>query len=416
MKALFRLFLPFIFLVGCHKSPQQLPEISEADLQKAATIEQTLQQEIEKGDLLEALETEDGELQQRGFLVSRFIKKLIDLILPEHLEAFDRNHTGLNEKQETFVEYRGVYGRCHQFRVFYKYKDSRVENVEWASSVLSVPVKDKSNINAGVVLAPTLDGFTPFIESGLWLKLCRKGLATLMPESLYRKQEGQWQKLHFDPTPPYKTVDEYSLYEESIQRYEFVLNKNVEILRSFDTLMTDRQDRLVDFNIMNVEPQRVGFWGSSFGAVVGALVVAKDPKIKAAVLTVGGGDLPYVVSRSKISLFKKTRRAQMKLLGINSINEYEAFISQYLQSDPLKYAKKTDAKRLYMILAKKDKSVPTKAQYELYNQFGQPENSRLRAGHVLTLLFTSWFNSGISRRSIDSLIQKLEKEPRGQSL
>ncbi len=414
MKVRFACLLSLFLFLGCQKSPQQLPEISENDLQKAAVIEQTLQREIEKGELLEALQTDDDELQQRGFLVSRFIKKLIDLILPAHLEHFDSNHAGLSEKQETFVEYRGVYGRCHQFRVFYKYKDSRVENVEWASSVLSVPVKDKANINAGVVLAPTLDGFTPFIESGLWLKLCRKGLATLMPESLYRKQEGHWQKLHFDPTPPYKTVDEFSLYEESIQRYEFVLNKNIEILRSFDSLMTDRDDRLTDLNVMNVEPQRVGFWGSSFGAVVGALVVAKDPKIKAAVLTVGGGDLPYVVSRSKISLFKKTRQAQMKLLGIQSINEYETFISQYLQSDPLRFAKKTDAKRLYMILAKKDRSVPTKAQYELYQKFGQPENSRLRAGHVLTLLFTSWFNSGISRRSIDSLIQKLEKQPRKQ--
>ncbi len=406
------LLISSFFLAACQRDGQTLPEITDKDLQQAVEIESVLQEEIEKGDIVEALETlgEDGELSERGIVLSRIVARLLKLIMPNHLEKFDRFHPGLSEKQQTFAEYKGVFSGCYQFRVFYPYTDSRVNNVHWASSVLSIPAKSKDNSGSGVVLAPTLDGFTPFIETGLWLKLCRKGIANLTPESLYQKNNDQWEKIHFDPTPAYKSIDEYTLYEDSIKRYENILNINLDILRNFEKLMTDRDQKIEQLNVMSVKPKQVGFWGSSFGAVVGALVVAKDSRIKGAVLTVGGGNLPYVISRSKIALFKNTRRKQMQLLGIKSIDDYENFIARYIESDPLDFAKKSDRNRLHMIVAKKDSSVPTKAQYELLESFGTPNYSRIESGHILALLLTSWLNGAATRRSLDFLSEKLQED------
>ncbi len=404
------LLLFSFFLLSCDGGSGELPEITKQDVEKASELETLLQSEIHKGDIVEALEF-DGDVQQKGFVTHRLIKELIGYILPDHIQFFDKHHKGLNEELDTFAEYGGVYGRCYQFRVFYKYKDSRIGGVKWASSILSIPAKNSNSVMGGVVLAPSLDGFTPFVESGLWLKACRKGLATLMPESLFRKNGGEWQKLHFDPTPPYKTVDEYSLYEESIRRYENLLKINVDLLKNIGSIKTDRGSELQSLNVMEVNPKRVGFWGSSFGAIVGSLVVAKDPSIRAAVLAVGGGDLPYVVSRSQVGLFRKTRREQMKLLGIDSIDGYEDFISNYIESDPINYAKASDAPRLHMIIAKNDRSVPTQSQYQLWRKFGSPSNTRIQSGHVLTLLLTAWFRRGPSRRALDSLVEKLSQEP-----
>ncbi len=408
-KKLFLLILIFLF-TACEKFVVKLPEITEHDLRQEKEIKDLLREEIYKGEIVELLENPPSELNQKGLITNLLLDKIISKIMPKHLLEFDKNHQGLSQKKEAFAQYKGVYGRCHQFRIFYPYRDSRLEGVAWASSILSTPALNASKTQAGVVLAPTLDGFTPFIENGLWLKLCRKGLATLMPESLFRKNESGWEKIHFDPTPKYKSVNEFNLYEESIRRYEVVLNRNIELMRNLNNLKTDQDWLISDLNIMKVDPDRVGLWGSSFGAVVGALVVAKDPRIKGAVLTVGGGNLPYIISHSKIDLFKTTRTEQMKLLGLKNLTDYQTFISHYIQSDPLHYAKKSDSSRIYMILASKDTSVPAKGQFELYKKFGEPSNTRLNSGHVLALLFISWFDSGPSNRAINTLVNKLEKD------
>jgi len=392
--------------MACGPVQRSLPKITSEDIQKAKNIESTLQDEIFKGELVEAMKGDDA-LEQRGIVISGIMSRLIRMVMPKHLEIFNQIEPPFVNKEESFVEFKGVYGRCYQFRLFYKYNDPRIKGVEWASSVLSVPAKDQKNTKAGVVLAPSLDGFNPLLEAGLWLKLCRSGIASLMPESIYQKNSNSWNKELFDPTPSYRDVEEYTLYEDSIRRYEFVLNKNLELLRSYGSIKTEKDQNLSDFNVMVVEPERVGFWGSSFGAVVGALVIAKDPKIKGAVLSVGGGDLPYIISRSKISLFKKTREQQMSLLGLKNIEEYRDFIATYIESDPLRFAKQSDAPRLHMILANKDNSVPTYAQNKLLQKFGRPSNGRIQNGHIFTLLYTSWFNSNTSQTAIDSLIKKL---------
>ena len=158
---------------------------------------------------------------------------------------------------------------------------------------------------------------------------------------------------------------------------------------------------------MKLKPDQVGYWGSSFGAIVGSILVSKDPKIKGAVLNVGGGNLPYVISVSGIGLFEETRAEQMRLLGINSIRSYEDYLSRFITTDPLNYASSRDKDRVYMIIAQKDTSVPTKSQFDLYNQFGGPQRALIPAGHVLTLVYTAWVGRRSTEKALEFIVDKL---------
>jgi hypothetical protein len=380
--------------------------IKTSELKQEQMIEELLGYDLESLDSIEE--------NQRGLSGGQLLSYLINLVnqrvFPSHLRDFDPSILNENSDKEVFLNYKGIDGGCYQFRLFHKHVDEFIKDSVWSSSILTIPAKRNSSIEKGasVVLAPSLQGATMFIEGGLWNQLCRKSVASLVPESIYKKKWfGRWDKIPFDPSPVVTDVLDFSIYERSISRYKRLLEKNLNFLRDFDSLKMASGQFLKDLSVMNLIPERVGYWGSSLGAIVGSLIVGENTEIKGAVFTVGGGNLPYVISVSGISIFENTRERQMAILGLEDAKAYEAFLSQYLTTDPLNYVSSTDSKRVYMIIAEEDTSVPTKAQFELYEQFGRPSRSLIPAGHVLTLIYTAWIGRRSTDRALDFLVDKL---------
>jgi hypothetical protein len=410
MKTLFILLFTGLLVTPSYSNDRAaLPEITQKSIEAQERESKNLVKDLEKFNL-EFLDSSN----LRGFDKKAFVDYLISFvekrIFPKHLRDYDPRIIANNLDKDIFLNYKGISGGCYQFRLFHKYQDETVSDFKWASSILTLPPKNstKEGVGSSVVLAPSLDGTTMLIEGGMWRKLCKKGVASLTPESSYKRWWfGLWKKELFDPTPEIKDPLDFGLYQEYIDRYERLLVKNLEILRNFSDLKTNLGEKVTELSVAELSPNRVGYWGSSFGAILGSMIVGKDKTIKASVLTVGGGNIPFIVSESDIDLFKNTRAIQMNHLSLNSKESYQYYLAQHIDQDPLDLVSSEDRDRAYLILATKDKLVPTVSQMDLYEQMGKPRASYIPSGHVLTLITTSWVNPITANKGIDFLIDRL---------
>jgi hypothetical protein len=146
--------------------------------------------------------------------------------------------------------------------------------------------------------------------------------------------------------------------------------------------------RVVDW--MSVRPEidraRIGCLGLSIGAIQGCLVSGVDPRIRATVLGLGGGDLPYILARSRDFDLARRRRKMLEPLGW-SIPEYEARLRDEIEWDPLRVASRIDARHALLIQARFDLTIPPSAGMRLREAMGNPETLLLPSGHYDSALF-----------------------------
>lgn len=125
--------------------------------------------------------------------------------------------------------------------------------------------------------------------------------------------------------------------------------------------------------LKNFEEPHVGVVGISFGAIVAASL-AKDLQTDASVMIMGSSNLQGVVQNSHLGIIKQL----MKKIPQESI--------KYLQ-DPKQCAKYVNPKTSFLFISKYDKTVPTKFQEELRQDFSNPKTTYLPTNHYLTALY-----------------------------
>jgi dienelactone hydrolase len=95
-----------------------------------------------------------------------------------------------------------------------------------------------------------------------------------------------------------------------------------------------------------IDRRRIGIVGISLGAIIGDLVLDRDPRILRDVSILGGGDLPYLMNASIATAWT----------------------------------------RLYMLAARRDRFVPLRSTLALWEAYGEPPITWTRGGHFAPLL------------------------------
>lgn len=97
------------------------------------------------------------------------------------------------------------------------------------------------------------------------------------------------------------TFDQYMRGERRLESGGLLAQANGIRRRGALTVIDTR--RLVDYLVTrpDIAPDRIYLVGASFGAITGATAVAFEPRIRAAVLTYGGGRLPLLLDSSAAS-------------------------------------------------------------------------------------------------------------------
>ena len=115
----------------------------------------------------------------------------------------------------------------------------------------------------------------------------------------------------------------------------------------------------------DVDPQRIYLWGMSFGAMTGCSVVAYDPRVKAAVLTLAAGDLQLIVSDSPY-MQKKPAFSWERILAPLVAEIFRPF-------DPIRHIDRIAPRPLLFQNTIIDELLPRSSVDELYKAAGQPK-------------------------------------------
>lgn len=165
---------------------------------------------------------------------------------------------------------------------------------------------------------------------------------------------------------------------------------------------------VVDFAqaIPQFDPQRVGAMGLSLGGITTALWAGIDPRLKASVIVVGGGNFPYILAQSDEPNVEELRDKRMAAAGLKTADQYEDVLRGNVQLDPFYFAPGANRGRIMMVMAESDTKVPYVVQREQFMAFGQPQSETFTGGHVATIVemvylymddVTSFFNDRFSK-------------------
>lgn len=148
-----------------------------------------------------------------------------------------------------------------------------------------------------------------------------------------------------------------------------------------------------------VNTDKVGIFGASLGGILSSVAYAVIPEISAATFLVNGGDMPYILTHSDQPKVIALKNARKKEQGLQSDAEYEAYLNDHLEIDPLHFAKLIPTESVKQFLSKNDASVASSKQIEYYKAIGKPSEVKFyEVGHAPTIVAV--MSLGKQRREI----------------
>lgn len=227
-----------------------------------------------------------------------------------------------------------------------------------------LPDPDKHQKTPAIVILPIMGGSTYPLEEIFAASFARAGYACIIPHRPNIKDEIR----NLEDIDP--------LLRQSIH----------DVSRGIDWLETQP----------NIDAKRIGLFGISLGAIRGTLVMAMDPRIRAGVLGLGGGDLPYIMTHSGE---KRLVKARDKILERNNIDlsEAESRLREAITYDPLALAPSVDPSRVMMVIAACDRVIPPSKSWELRRKLGNPEAIELWSGHYGSVIHIPYLRQASCR-------------------
>ncbi|HSG05722.1 MAG TPA: hypothetical protein VLB09_04945, partial [Nitrospiria bacterium] len=123
----------------------------------------------------------------------------------------------------------------------------------------------------------------------------------------------------------------------------------------------------------DVDADRLGLLGISFGAIVGGLLTEADERIGSSVLLLGGGNLPEILAAPQGYVKRRLREEIMTENGMTE-EEFSAAAAAAMRGvDPLTYAGRLDSRRVFMINGRYDRVIPLKNAREYWEAMGRPQ-------------------------------------------
>ena len=148
---------------------------------------------------------------------------------------------------------------------------------------------------------------------------------------------------------------------------------------------------------------RFGLMGVSMGSMMGAGVAGTDPRIEAAVLCIGGGDMADVLAHGDDTELNQYRGDLAKRLQVNEAELLERFREALDPIDSTVHAPKVPTDRTLFFGARFDRVVPWRNNTLLWKALGKPKRYILPCGHYSAVAFVPLIR-WLSVRHFDRLL------------
>lgn len=139
----------------------------------------------------------------------------------------------------------------------------------------------------------------------------------------------------------------------------------------------------------SVDTERIGSFSISLGAVLTAILAAVEPRVKATVLGLPGGQIAKTIMASQDKAIRKRRGNYLKE---NNLTPEEALreLQEAIVSEPMEFAPAVDPKRVLMISGLFDRVLGFKRSMDLWRALGRPRWILLPTGHYTAVFATPW--------------------------
>ncbi len=135
-----------------------------------------------------------------------------------------------------------------------------------------------------------------------------------------------------------------------------------------------------------VDGARVGLFGISLGALVGASALSVDERLEGGVLLLGGADFPDLVFNSEMTRDFVRRSG----VGLGEIRR------AWNGLDPLDYASRNKGKKVFLLNTREDLVIPIANALKLKEAFPDSSQHWLPLGHYTALLHLAWIPGYVS--------------------
>lgn len=207
-----------------------------------------------------------------------------------------------------------------------------------------------------VVIVPTIEGTQPLLEPRVARSLCDAGIGSILADVNNVTQPKQY--------PAWEA-------EDANDRNAILALRTV----------VDLAERIPRFN-----RNKIGAMGLSLGGITTAMFAGLEPRLKASVVVVGGGNLPYILAHSDEGRMDTLRVNRMKAAGLTTVDQYEDKLRTTIKYDPFYFAPLVPRENVMMVMAESDVKVPYVVQREQFAAFGKPQSLTFTGGHVSTII------------------------------
>ncbi len=160
----------------------------------------------------------------------------------------------------------------------------------------------------------------------------------------------------------------------------------------------------------DTDQDRIGIVGFSIGAIVGSLIMGRDPRYSAGVFVMVGGDLGEILG-SCYGRERQVRDRATKLFGW-SREEYVRRVEKGLSSvDPVRVASHIDPASVLYIDARHDGCIPAISRDGLWEAMGRPERITIAYGHKSSFLSMTFLGLDVTTRRIVRFLDRHLPEP-----
>lgn len=129
-----------------------------------------------------------------------------------------------------------------------------------------------------------------------------------------------------------------------------------------------------------VDPERIGAFGISYGAILHAVLAAVEPRVKYHILAMPAGGIAEIIMKVPEKPIRKLVRQAKEDFGWPEERIYSE-LKQHLQTDPLYFAPYVDRNRVEVYVALFDRVVGAGNTWELWRELGKPSLKILPFGH-----------------------------------
>jgi len=173
--------------------------------------------------------------------------------------------------------------------------------------------------------------------------------------------------------------------------------KSFKSLKTFEGVNTILHQAVINHKVVidwlekrpEIDNQNMGVLGLSMGGIKASLLSAVDKRIKAGVLVIAAGDIPWVLMHTRENGLIRKRKAHLEKFNLMPEQLFTALKSD-IKFDPLYYAPYMNAEKTLMVLARFDRIAPIAKGLALRAAIGDPETIFLPTGHFTAVLFKKY--------------------------